>query len=100
MSTQRISTWGGDYHQASTDSAITDGNFFGFTVCEDGTIVTEMSGGLNGSIPSPETNYLTIANLSGKSLKVGTLITIPLNEIIVNFDLSAGSVVLHKAAKE
>lgn len=99
MSTQRVSTWGGDYCQNSTDDPIDDGNFYGFTVEEDGTIVSLMSGGKDGEIPSPADDYLAYCNISGKTLNKGRLVTIPLGEVIKNFDLSSGDVTLHRASK-
>lgn len=101
MSLQRISEWGGGYHVSSEDLEITDGEFFGFTVQEDNTVVSIMSGGDFNNIPSPAIDFRQATkpgvNIVGKQLKAGAQLTIELNYIIKNFKCSAGSVILHKA---
>jgi hypothetical protein len=98
MSIQRLTTWGGDTDIRSSEDEITDGNFYGFTVNEDDTVVSIMSGGPDGNIPSPAIDYRgeEFANITSKTLFAGQLITIEQGHIIKNFKCSAGSVTLHK----
>lgn len=99
MSIQRLTTWGGDYDFRSSDTAISNGNFYGFEVLEDDTEVSLCSGGDQNNIPSPAEDYLTYLNISGKSLAKGVSYTVPFGEVIKNFDLTTGSVKLYRIAR-
>lgn len=93
MTVSKLSADGGSYHVASADGAVTGKAFFGFTVLED-TVVTVLT---LASTPAgySSTNYLTEANLSGKTLKAGAFIAAPNGATITAITLSSGSVICH-----
>jgi len=92
MSIERLVGARGAFHVNSSDGAET-GNWFGFVVQED-TVITTLT--LNGT---PEgyssSNYLTQANLNGKTLKAGAFISAPKNSAIIAITLSSGSVICY-----
>ena len=66
--------------------------FYGFIVQED-TIIATLTGGTSGET---STNWLTLIGLSGKTLKQGALILVPLDNYITNITLTSGSVIAYK----
>lgn len=93
MTLSRLSADGGAYHVSSADGAVTSKEFFGFTVLED-TVITVLT--LNTTPTGfSSTNYLTQANLSGKTLKAGAYICAPNGTYITAITLSSGSVICH-----
>lgn len=93
MSIARLSADGGSYHVSSADGAVTGKQFFAFTVLED-TVCTVLT--LNTTPTGyTSTNYLTQANLSGKTLKAGAYICAPNGSYITAITLSSGSVICH-----
>lgn len=94
MSFPRLTAWQGCELIADTTTR-ENKKYFAFIVQED-TVIATLSGGLDGSIPSPSTNYLTTIGLSGKTLKAGALIVAPLNEVFDTLKLTSGSVIGYK----
>ena len=93
MSIARLSADGGSYHVSNADGAVTGKQFFSFTVLED-TVCTVLT--LNTTPTGfTSTNYLTQANLSGKTLKAGAYICAPNGSYITAITLSSGSVICH-----
>lgn len=96
MSMQRLTTWGGDYHVNSSEAEITNGNFYGFVVEQDDTVVSIMTGFLDEA-PTITLDFKVIANITGKQLSKGTRCTIEIGHTIKNFKCSAGAVMLLKS---
>ena len=93
MSIARLSADGGSYHVSNADGAVTGKQFFAFPVLED-TVCTVLT--LNTTPTGyTSTNYLTQANLSGKTLKAGAYICAPNGTYITAITLSSGSVICH-----
>ena len=94
----RLSANKGVFHVSSGDGAITAKKFFGFTVLED-TVITALT--LNTTTDEVlSTNYLTEANLTGKTLKAGAFISCPEGTYITAITLSSGSVICYKFIKQ
>lgn len=95
MSGQRVTADAGCLHISSTDGAITARNFFGFTVLED-TVMTVCT--LNTTPAGyASTNYVTGANLTGKTLKAGTYISAPKNCYITAITITSGSIIAYNS---
>lgn len=92
MTLSRLSADGGSFHVSYADGAVTGKNFFAFTVLED-TVVTVLT--LSSAPTGFTTNYLTGANLSGKTLKAGAYICAPQGAMITAITISSGSVICH-----
>lgn len=94
MSIQRVTADAGCYHITSADT-VTGKFFFGFTALED-TVVTTCT--LNTTPAGYEsTNYVTGANLTGKTLKAGTYICAPQGSYITAIAISSGSIVAYNS---
>jgi hypothetical protein len=93
MTLSRLSADGGCYHISSADGAVSSKLFFGFTVLED-TVLTVCT--LNTTPTGfTSTNYLTQANMSGKTLKAGTYICAPAGSYITAITASSGSLIAY-----
>lgn len=98
MSMQRLTIWGGDRNFSSGDSALSNGNFYGFTVRED-CIVSVATGGDQNDPAATTENYVTYWNVSSVTLLAGETWTVPFGEVIKAFNLSQGKVKLHRIAR-
>ena len=91
MSMQRLSAWQGCTYQ---DGTATSGSIecYSFIPNED-TVVSVLLGTKAGVT---NYDYLTDINISGKTLKQGTLIICPLGEKFTTITLTSGSIVRYK----
>ena len=92
MSIQRLATWNVSKHINSADGAKTNVGCYGFIVQED-TVVSVLAGGTTTT--STSENFLTDQALTGKTLKAGALITVPLGHFINSITLSSGSIIVY-----
>lgn len=87
MSAQRLTAWNGCTYQDGTVSSGTT-NCYAFIPNED-TVVAVLTG-------SDGINYLTTMNLSGKTLKQGSLIIAPIGVTFATIQLTSGSIIRYK----
>lgn len=98
MSIQRATEWGGSYHLNDTDGDLEGGNFYGFTVQEDNTVVSVFSGSFEGVDMDFLTDPKYNVNISGKQLKAGALIVVDLGGTVKKITVNSGSIILHKSS--
>jgi len=91
----RIAALGGS---ELVDGAVTSKNFVMFVPQED-TTITVMSGTSDSNV-TPTPNFLTIQNLSGKTLKQGSVISVPDGSVITSLTVSSGSVIAYKKSEQ
>ena len=91
MST-RVSASNGSKHISSTDGAQTSVKAFGFIAQED-TVISVLLGGSTDT--STAQNFKTDLGLTGKTLKAGALIVVPIGNYINSITLTSGSIIVY-----
>lgn len=84
MSAQRLTAWNGCKYQDGT--AVSSGDIAYAFIPNEDTVVATLTG-------SDGVNYLTTLNISGKTLKQGTLIIAPYGVKFTTVTLTSGSIV-------
>ena len=85
----RIEAANGSYHLNAADGARTGIEWFGFVPDQD-TVISVLTG---TDCQGAATNLLTTMNLTGKTLKQGSYIAVPLGRVITAITISSGAVV-------
>lgn len=84
MSAQRLTAWNGCKYQDG--AAVSSGDIAYAFIPNEDTVVATLTG-------SDGVNYLTTLNISGKTLKQGTLIIAPYGVKFTTVTLTSGSIV-------
>ena len=92
MSVQRLTAWNGSKHINSGDGAQTGVGCYGFIAQEDTVINVLLGGSTDSSIAE---NFKTTLGLTGKTLKSGALIVVPLGQFINSITLTSGSIIVY-----